>query len=578
MQILHKIDKSTISKEIERDVAFLLANKNSGYTYLSNGKRSRYGGVFFQTKGKVYRVIADIALDGNIEKIINKLYSIERCSSKNKEFFFMPYGFNSISYELEKGDWIRICLDVRESYDTSNPERSYELSGEDGKIIIKCIKGNDEFFVAIKPEKLEYEETGEFKSVYHEKDRDRNSPPLEMPIYCALKLKSKKIVISFSDDKKTATKESEYVFNNLEKIKKKQETHVKNLIKNKDFKPDEIDLAYKCCINSLDQLTTSDVILAGLPWFFQCWTRDEVISLKNLKKDLKKEILLRDLLSLIDDGRIPNILSDSDSGNADAIGWVFKRIDESLEIFGNEERKFIREKLIESISRLNENYIKDLLIFNNSKETWMDTSFNDNGREGVRIEVQSLLLNTYKLAYRLTRNEKFSQLEKMLREKVREKFWVNGILKDGLDDSTIRPNVFIAAYVYPELLSREEWIKCFENILPRLWCEWGGLASIDKENPLFLSHSTGEDLRSYHRGDSWYFLNNIAALVLYKIDPVKFKRYIDKIVKASTEDILWRGMIGHHSEISSASEQDAQGCGAQAWSDAIYIELIDEMF
>ncbi|OYT41806.1 MAG: hypothetical protein B6U86_01665 [Candidatus Altiarchaeales archaeon ex4484_43] len=579
MQVLHKTDKGTISKEIEGDVAFLLGNKNSGYIYLSSGKRSRYEGVFFQLNNKVYRVIADLALNGDIERIINRQYCIERCSSKNSETFFIPHGLNSISYELKREDWIRIYLDIRESYDTGN-KSSYEVSEDEEGAIIKCIRGDDEFFVAIKSERSEYEEIDKFKSVYYEKDRDRNSPPFEMPIYCALKLRSKRIAISFSDDKETAINESEYVFNNLEKIKREQEGYVKGLIKSKDFRPDEIDLAYRSCVNSLDQLTTPDGIIAGFPWFFQYWTRDELVSLKNLDREIKRKILLRDLNHLTDDGRIPNILSDIDSssGSADAVGWLFKRIDESLEIFSNEERKFIRERLMECIGRLNENYVKDLLIFNRARETWMDTYFNDNGREGARIEIQSLFLNMYKLAYRLTKNERFSLLEKMLRERVREKFWDNEILKDGLDDPTIRPNVFIAAYVYPELLSREEWIKCFENILPRLWCEWGGLASIDKENPLFLEHSTGEDPRSYHRGDSWYFLNNLAALVMYKMDKIRFKKYIDKIVKASTEDILWHGMIGHHSEISSASEQKAQGCGAQAWSDAMYLELIDEIF
>lgn len=577
MQILHETDKATISKDIEKDVAFLLGNKNSGYVYFSTGKRSRYEGVFFQIKGRVYRVIAELGPDEAIDKIINRFHSIERCFCKNSEIFFMPHGFNSISYELEKEDWIRICLDIRESYDISN-SGSYDISEENDRIVIKCIRGNDEFFVTIKSEKLEYKKMGEFKYMYYEKDKDRNSPPFEMPVYCALKLRSKKIAISFSDNKKTAINESEYIFNNLEKIKKKQKERVKNLIKNKEFKPDEINLAYRCCINSLDQLTTSDRIVTGFPWFFQYWTRDELISLKNLNKEIKKRILLRDLSYLMDDGRIPDKLSDSDRGNIDSVGWVFRRIDESLEMFSNEERKFIRERLIESTGRLNENYVKDHLIFNDAKETWMDTSFNDIGRKGARIEIQSLLLNMYKLAYRLTKNEKFSLLEKMLREKIREKLWDNEILKDGLDDPTIRPNVFISAYVYPELLGRDEWIKCFENILPRLWCEWGGLASIDRENPLFLGHSTGENPGSYHRGDSWYFLNNLAALVMHRIDKIRFKRYIDKIVKASTEDILWSGMVGHHSEISSAFEQEAQGCGAQAWSDAMYIELIDEIF
>ncbi len=577
MQILHEVDNVTISKDLAEDVAFLLGNRNQGYVYFSTGKRSRYEGVFPQLKDKLYRVIADMPIEGHTTRIVNKLQQIERHSTGNKETFLMPHGYNSIYYELEKEDWIRIHLDVRESYDTSGGS-SYEVSEEDGRIIVKCMRGGEEFFAVVKADNLEYELIGKFKPVHYERDRDRNSPPYEMQVYDALKLKSKKIVISFSDDRKTASDESEHVFNNIEKIRGGQEVHLRSLIKNRGYKPDEINIAYKCCINSLNQLTTPDRIIAGLPWFFQNWTRDEIVSIKNVSSVIQRDILLRDLRYMTDDGRIPNILSDPDTNNADSVGWVFKRIGESLEIFTNEERKLIRDRLIECIGRLNGHYIRDLLIYNKSRETWMDTSSNDNGREGARIEIQSMLLNMYKLAYRITKNEKFSKIEGMLRDRVRDKFWDNEILWDGMDDPTIRPNVFIAAYIYPELLSREEWIKCFENILPRLWCSWGGLASIDKGNPLFIGYSTGEDPKSYHRGDSWYFLNNLAALVLYKTDRIRFKEYIDKIVKASTEDILWHGMIGHHSEISSAYKQDAQGCGAQAWSSAMYIEMIDEIF
>jgi glycogen debranching enzyme len=71
-------------------------------------------------------------------------------------------------------------------------------------------------------------------------------------------------------------------------------------------------------------------------------------------------------------------------------------------------------------------------------------------------------------------------------------------------------------------------------------------------------------------------LNNLAALVLYKVNRKKFEKYVEKILKSSARDILWLGAIGHHSEISSAEKQEARGCVAQAWSAALYIELINE--
>jgi glycogen debranching enzyme len=184
----------------------------------------------------------------------------------------------------------------------------------------------------------------------------------------------------------------------------------------------------------------------------------------------------------------------------------------------------------------------------------------------------------YRLMFDLTQNQKYKVLENILKNKVRERFWNGKNLADGLSDWTIRPNIFIAAYVYPELLSNKEWEICLENSLKNLWLDWGGLSTIDKNNRLFTEIDTGEDIKSYHRGDSWFWLNNLAAIQLNKINNKKFQRYIQKIISASTEDILWKGCIGCASELSSAKELSSRGCFNQAWSNAIYLELIDEIF
>ncbi|MBN2457681.1 hypothetical protein JXB31_00955, partial [Candidatus Woesearchaeota archaeon] len=53
----------------------------------------------------------------------------------------------------------------------------------------------------------------------------------------------------------------------------------------------------------------------------------------------------------------------------------------------------------------------------------------------------------------------------------------------------------------------------------------------------------------------------------------RYKGYVEKIVKASTEDILYRGIIGHGSELSSARSQKAEASLCQAWSASTFIEL-----
>ena len=208
----------------------------------------------------------------------------------------------------------------------------------------------------------------------------------------------------------------------------------------------------------------------------------------------------------------------------------------------------------------------------------MDTEFEKDNRKGVRVEIQALRLNMYKLMFELTQNQKYKVFENILKMRIKGKFWNGKTLADGLNDFTIRPNVFIAAYVYPELLTIREWEICFESSLKSLWLDWGGVSTIDKNSPLFTETSTGENIKSYHRGDSWFWINNLAALTLHKTNKIKFKNQVQKIIDASAEEILWKGCIGCHSELSSAKELSSKGCFSQAWSNAMFMELIEEAF
>ena len=169
-------------------------------------------------------------------------------------------------------------------------------------------------------------------------------------------------------------------------------------------------------------------------------------------------------------------------------------------------------------------------------------------------------------------------MAKHLKERIKSSFWDGNMLADGLHDFTIRPNVFLAYYVYPELLSEDEWKICFENALKKLWLEWGGLTTIDKENPLFKPKHTGANNLSYHRGDSWYWVNNLAAVCMHRLDKDHFNAYVEMVLEASTREILWMGAVANHAEVSSAFRQESRGCLSQAWSLAMYIELVNELF
>ena len=95
-------------------------------------------------------------------------------------------------------------------------------------------------------------------------------------------------------EKNKAIKEAEYLFANLEKIKEAEKSEfyeafssekIVKIIESKKI-GSEAKLACISALNSLSNLAVkcdNFGILAGLPWFFQAWSRDEAVSLKALE-------------------------------------------------------------------------------------------------------------------------------------------------------------------------------------------------------------------------------------------------------------------------------------------------------
>jgi glycogen debranching enzyme len=223
--------------------------------------------------------------------------------------------------------------------------------------------------------------------------------------------------------------------------------------------------------------------------------------------------------------------------------------------------------------------MKDGLVMNGSKETWMDTEYRESGRVGARVEIQALTLAMYRFAGQLTGDTAYTIKEAELLRVARAALWNGVALADGVGDTTQRPNIFLAHHFYPDLLLRHEWEAAFKYALDALWLSWGGVASIALTHPFFCGVDRGCDdpNRSYHHGDAWFFINNYAAKALYTVNAEKFRSHIDALLATSTNDILWDGMLGHHSEVSSADQYVPRGCLAQSWSAASYCDAVDHI-
>jgi hypothetical protein len=108
--------------------------------------------------------------------------------------------------------------------------------------------------------------------------------------------------------------------------------------------------------------------------------------------------------------------------------------------------------------------------------------------------------------------------------------------------------------------------------------DWHGISSLSSEHEHFVDEHSGHDGKSRDKGDSFFYMNNLAAICLNDLNFDKYSSVIHKILLSSTHDVLECGTIGFSSELSSSSDKRSEGNLAQLTSSTSYIELVDKLF
>jgi hypothetical protein len=577
MRFHHHLGNEEIVKS--DSTSFLLSRKAGGYISLGMPNRTRYQGLChllpYGDTWELVKSIESISIDDSAEEIVLLADTVERVYKTALERFTVLEG--AVSYDVThyKGI-VRLALDMRFIHDFETNNRNYTVQEVPGGQVVTYTCPRYSFSLAILGARGSIKP--QWREVNYDYDASRSSPSKYWVYDCLEFSCDHSLHLRFGVGWTVAAAISQAGLTNPQQ-------HILT-------HPDN-DAALQAAIADLDGLLTTlphlDLgILAGYPWFYQVYTRDEAISVGALIRtghvEQAKKILLRELQHLLPDGRISNRFPYSEVASADGVGWAFLRLHElyKRDQLSHDEQVYVRTLLEKSLIGLQQHHTQEVLITNGWKETWMDTTGGyEDGRQGCRIEIQALTLNMYQFMAELCDKLKdgdaqyYQRKEELLRSAVAEKFFDanTGILADGIADHidrTIRPNIFIAYYAYSELLSKQQWRQAFTNALRKLWLPWGGLASIDKEHLLFTPHYTGENDKSYHRGDSWYFLNNIAAIGLFETG---FVHEAEKIYQASRTQLLTNGIPSHAAETSSANALEGVGCYSQAWSAATFVEL-----
>jgi len=593
MRATHQINNQKISKSVSDDASLLTTDRLGGYLWIGqNHLASRYQGWFINLGGEMYKIIDEIRIEG-IEKApklrnlwfgddIQDAKNYLECSKNNtKAMFYLAKKSNSLILKLSQVCEVNLFLDIRKSYSSIQWGRDYRIYQKDRFVIVKYHDPESPqiIFLAISSASFYgYHQKGAWIEKRYSWDERRQSPPYQMYIYHALSLKSDEFVFGVGFSEEEAIKNA----NSCElSVDANMRIDANGTNENR-----ETDFAYRLAELSLQNLLVygkDDNVLglyAGLPWFFQFWIRDEAISLKALSetdKQAAQDIYKNRLILLNKKDFIPtfvDFLDKTEGKSIDGFQWLYYRFLEGISHLQIKDYKLELKMLINGLDDFIKHYIDEEGLVKSSFLSWMDSI----QRSQFPLESHALQLRIYRLAHKLTGNIKYHDLEKSLREKVRHYFWNGKILADGKKDFIIRPNLFLAYYIYPQLLSKDEWLTCFTNGLKVLWLKWGGISTLDRKAPNFVAIDTGEDSQSYHQGNSWFWVNNIAAIAMLRLNREKFLPKIKKILSASTKNILWYGSaLGYASELSSAEKFFPAGSVTQTWSAATYIELYLEL-
>ncbi len=561
MRVAFLLENQKEEEKVTNPESFILSNRKGDYLWIKDNPQSRYEGWFVRFPDNFYRIIESVcARDrGELLEINYGFNYVIKRWEKVEEKFYLSADCSSLVYEISNARDVDIFFDVRPSYSSDQlVDYNYHCDKKNGITTFEFANG---ISLAVKCEHSR--DVKKYFARHYPYDEQRKSHPFWRDVWHGATLYGKKFVFSVAKNKDTAVHEvSQPVV--IQKIKKGR---------------DSIDVV--CAKNALQSLVSfhDTGIYAGFPWFFHFWQRDEAISLKsafNLHREVGKDIFLRLLKTSFHKGPRGVV-------NYDAVGWLFKRAEDIMPHLTHEKRDQVKRHLKKYIEELLWRSTANDFAVNKAYETWMDSI----PRDGARIEMQAMRLNMYSLARKTaTRSSEkalYRELEETLKEKVRKKFFTGKKLYDGYCpskdecDKTTRPNIFLAHYIYPELLTKKEWEIVFDFALKELWLDWGGVATISKNDYRFSQEHTGEDSTSYHQGDSWFFINNLTALALHRVNKKKYQGKINKIISASREEVLWMGAVGTPAEVTSAKKLESGGCINQAWSSATYLEAVKEI-
>ncbi len=581
MRIRHIYPSASCRREVAGPISFLIGSAST-WCQLCTERSSRYDGWFVEDARTV---------PGSFIKILERVTYVK---GENQEVAMEPQGITVTGEQAfwEYGDGsrlgfyalpdvpalrlqtgrpldLKLSFDIRGIYQSPDLGRNYQVHQVPGGLFVQY---NDELlgqtvYVALKTDGA-FSVPQEWEAVTYPWDIARHSEPGAHHTYTLGVARATWLTMGAGATAEAAQQACTEATNSSFDLVGIGIAHAK------DSFSEEVRAAQHGAAETLEVLMHQTGTYAGLPWFHQVWTRDELIAALGMTPSEQLTVIKKYLATPLQKGELPTFIG-SGTTCADGVGWLALLIREfSLKELSAPDQKKALHFFREALDEIKANHWSETgLVTAEFNSTWMDTI----GRKGCPLEIQTMFSLVLELLGDLTKDKSYQEERETFLSTVRNHFFQKNALRDGEQDDTLRPNCFLAYLLQPGLLKAQEWERTFGTALAALRTSWGGLSSLNRADPRYQPASTGEDNRSYHNGDSWFFINNLVGVALNRFGMKVFKPVVDELLKGSTEEILWKHVAGQAGEIASAGDGTSWGCGVQAFAAGTYLFFTEEL-
>jgi hypothetical protein len=187
-------------------------------------------------------------------------------------------------------------------------------------------------------------------------------------------------------------------------------------------------------------------------------------------------------------------------------------------------------------------------------------------------ESQVLMLSIYRLAHAMTKSDQYSEFEEELQEHAKnlleEK--LAAMNRKGAVTKSEAASVFLTAYIYPSLLPKDEWKAWLDKLLDKMHHNFKTLRTKIQSNESSSKAALNIEL---------FGLQSLAAIVLCRLDAEYYEDLLNKILRSTVKDALYKGIIGRP---SSAYDHDvhpdkkAVFCNEHMVNNAFFLEMLRE--